>query len=258
MLSIVIPTLNEEQYLARCLASVRPLGMEIVVADGGSADATAEIARNAGARVIEAPRGRGMQLHAGAEASHGETILFLHADSRLSADAVGVLGRVVADPGFRIGTFRLRFDSPRPLCRLYAWFSRFDSLWTSFGDQGIVVRRSFYRQLGGFPAWTVLEDVELLRRARRLSRIRSLPAEVTTSARRFEMNGMIRQQARNAVILLRYLLGTSPGALAALYAPSGPNAAVAGGRISTTAAHAAGIPIEAEVCADTINSNPGG
>jgi hypothetical protein len=117
----------------------------------------------------------------------------------------------------RIGTFRLAFDAGGVFLRACAWLTRFDSVFTRFGDQVIVVRREFYAQLGGFPPWPLFEDVELLRRARRVARVWSLPACVTTSARRFHRHGTLRQQWRNARLLLRFLAGASPHALAAEY-----------------------------------------
>lgn len=216
-ISVIIPALNEERHLASCLRSVAPLGAELIVADGGSYDRTCEIARQMGAQVVTSAAGRGAQLRAGAAAASGSVLFFLHADSRLTPQAPAVLASALADPGFTIGTFRLRLDSHHPLYRLYSWFTRFDSLWTSFGDQGIVLRRALYERIGGFPSWPILEDVALLRHARRMGRIRSLPAEIITSSRRFQQHGIVRQQLRNASILVRYLLGARPEDLAALY-----------------------------------------
>ncbi len=216
-ISVVIPALNEERHLASCLRSLSPLGAEVIVADGGSYDRTCAIAREMGARVVPSAAGRGIQLRAGAAAASGSALFFLHADSHLAPEVPAVLAGALADPSFTIGTFRLRLDSAHPLYRLYSWFTRFDSLWTSFGDQGIVLRRSLYDRIGGFPSWPILEDVALLRRARRMERIRSLPAEIITSSRRFQQHGIVRQQLRNASILMRYLLGAHPEDLAALY-----------------------------------------
>ena len=107
--------------------------------------------------------------------------------------------------------------SSHPFLRLCSWLTRFDSVFTRFGDQGIVVRRAFYTSLGGFPAWPLFEDVELLRQARRETRVWSLPAELTTSARRFRRCGPVRQQMRNGRLLVRFLLGTAPDVLAREY-----------------------------------------
>lgn len=219
MISVVIPTLNEAVAITATIQRVRAAlpGAEIVVADGGSSDATSVLARAAGAVALTSPRGRGLQLAAGAAAARGDLLLFLHADTLLPTDAASVLAAAFARPEVHIATFRLRFDTGGLFLRACAWCSRFDSVFTRFGDQGIAVRRDFYAVLGGFPAWPLFEDVELLRRARRVTRVWSLPASVTTSARRFHRRGPLRQQWCNARLLLRFLAGTPPETLARLY-----------------------------------------
>ena len=219
MISVVIPALNEAAAIAATIQRVRAVlpDAEIIVADGGSGDATLALARAVGAHALTAPRGRGPQLAAGAAAARGEVLLFLHADTLLPADAAAVLAAAFARPAVSVGTFRLRFDAGGFFLRACASCSRLDSVFTRFGDQGIAVRRDFYVALGGFPAWPLFEDVEFLRRARRVTRVWSFPACVTTSARRFRRHGALRQQWRNARLLLRFLAGASPHALAAEY-----------------------------------------
>ncbi len=218
-ISVVIPTLNEASRITATLARAQAAlpAAEIIVADGGSTDGTPLVAAAHGARAIACDRGRGVQLAAGAAHAHGDLLVFLHADTLLPFDATTVLARHFARDEVRIGTFRLRFDKAGLFLRGCAWLTRFDSVFTRFGDQVIVVRREFYGQLGGFPPWPLFEDVELLRRARRGTRVWALPACVTTSARRFHRHGTLRQQWRNARLLLRFLAGASPHALAAEY-----------------------------------------
>ncbi|MBL9202301.1 MAG: hypothetical protein JNL39_17460 [Opitutaceae bacterium] len=158
-----------------------------------------------------------MQLAAGAAATQGTWLVFLHADTLLPAHAAAVLAPYFIRDDVRIGTFRLAFDDGGWFLRACAWLTRFDSVFTRFGDQAIVVRRDFYAQLGGFPPWLLFEDVELLRRARRVTRVWSFPAAVTTSARRFRHRGPLRQQWLNTRLLLRFLAGTSPETLARRY-----------------------------------------
>ncbi len=251
-ISIVIPTLNEEAHLGTCLRSIALFGAEIIVADGGSHDHTCSIARSLGAQVIETQAGRGKQLHAGAEAASGDILFFLHADTHVPPEAGNMLADMVADPDFRIGTFRLRLDSSHALYRLYSWFTRFDSLWTTFGDQGIVVRRSFYQSIGGFPPWPILEDVKLLQRARRRTRIRSFPVELTTSARRFEHYGILRQQVRNGWILLRYLLGARPERLAQLYRTQCQTIAIRTRMPAMPPATSTGIQVDKKLCTELL------
>ncbi len=218
-LSVIVPALNEGARLGATLASIRGTlpGAEIIVAPADSSDGTAAVALSGGARLAPSGRGRGRQCQAGALAAGAGLLLFLHADTLLPADAGEVIGRHFARPEVRIATFRLAFDGAGPLLRFYAWWTRWDSVFTRFGDQGIVVRRDFHAELGGFPPWPLFEDVELLRRARRMTRVWSLPASVTTSARRFTRGGGVRQQLRNGWLLAQFLLGASPDRLATRY-----------------------------------------
>jgi len=207
--SVIIPTLNESSRIVETVLHVhrQQPAAQLIVVDGGSDDNTCVRAREAGAMVITAPRGRGTQCAAGAQAATGEILVFVHADTQLPDRAFTILSQQFTDPEVRIGTFRLRFDHDHWLLRLYAFWSRFDSVLTRFGDQVIVVRRDFYEQIGGFPDWLMLEDVHLLRCARRCTRVHSFPAEVTTSARRYHKNGLLRNQLRNSRIMLAYLFG---------------------------------------------------
>lgn len=222
--SVIILTLNEAPRITRAVGDVRAKlpESEIIVVDGGSTDGSDQLAARAGARLVTATGGRGPQCRAGAAAASGAVLLFLHADTHLPLDAAPVLRAAFARPEVLIGTFRLSFDRSTPFLRACAWLTRFDSVFTRFGDQGIALRREFLTALGGFPDWPLFEDVEFLRRARRRTRIWSFPASVITSARRFQRRGQFRQQGQNAVLLLRFLLGASPQALAAEYRPELP------------------------------------
>ncbi len=218
-LAIIIPALNEAPNIPRTLATATTQfpRAKLIVVDGGSADATRELAHASGATVINSPRGRGTQCAIGAIAAREDWLLFLHADTLLSDDASAVANAFMLQPTAQIATFRLRFDDGGAFLRVCGWFTRFDSVFTRFGDQGILIRRAFYQALGGFQPWPLFEDVGLLQRARKKARIVSLPAVVTTSARRFNRSGHIRQQLRNGFLLTRYLFGASPERLAASY-----------------------------------------
>ncbi|MCB0712944.1 MAG: TIGR04283 family arsenosugar biosynthesis glycosyltransferase [Ignavibacteriae bacterium] len=219
-LSIIIPALDEEENLPRLFESLAPLlqfDIEIIVVDGGSTDQTAEVVRVGGAKLISAERGRGRQLLAGGVIASGRLFLFLHADSLVTAKAIEDIQISLANPDFRIALFRLRFDSPRLIYRLYSFFARFDSLWTTFGDQGLLIDRDFYNQLGGFPSTSLFEDVLLLRRARREGRIEKFKGEIITSTRRYREGGAVRLQVRNLMLLSRYLAGGEPESLAKKY-----------------------------------------
>jgi rSAM/selenodomain-associated transferase 2 len=218
-ITIIVPALNEAAAIRENLSTTieRLRGARVIVVDGGSTDATCASARNAGATVVPSARGRGMQCHAGALTATSEWILFLHADTTLPPNAAAVITAFIMGEKAQIGMFRLHFDARGLFLRACCWFTRFDSVFTRFGDQGILIRRTFYHELGGFPLWPLFEDVALLQRARRCTKIHSLPAAVTTSARRFQAHGHLRQQWQNARLLLRYLSGTSPHVLAEEY-----------------------------------------
>ncbi len=218
-LSVIIPTLNEERHIASTMARVGEQfpNAEIIVADGGSTDSTVTIADSLGATVVTTSAGRGHQLCTGVKQAHGDILVFLHADTLLPPTAGDIIGQFFTRNDVQIATFRLAFDQPHWFLRLSGWFTRFDSVFTRFGDQGIVIRRKCYDSLGGFPAWPLFEDVELLRRARRVTRIWTFPAAVTTSARRFQRRGIYGQQWLNTRLLLRFLAGASPNDLARSY-----------------------------------------
>jgi rSAM/selenodomain-associated transferase 2/rSAM/selenodomain-associated transferase 1 len=218
--AVVIPTLNEAERISAALLSARQSfpGARLIVVDGGSIDGTRDIAAGHEAHVITSDRGRGSQCRAGvAAAREANWFLFLHADTVLPPNAHALVNAFLAQPRAQIATFRLRFDEPNWFLRMCGWFTRIDSVYTRFGDQGILIRREFYEALGGFPAWPLFEDVALLQRARKVTRIHSLPGCVTTSARRFKQRGAFTQQWLNARLLLRYLGGASPAELAARY-----------------------------------------
>ncbi len=220
---MIVPVLNEAEHIVDCIAAIRAIdpNVEIIVADGGSSDATVDLAMAAGALVCRTPRGRGPQCHAGATRAGGDILLFLHADTQLPAAAFVHLRRLFANPQVQVAKFRLWFDSRDWLLDLAAMCMWVDTSITSYGDQCIVLRRSFYHELGGFPNWPLFEDVRLFEKARRRSRVRVVPARVITSARRFRKHGPIRQLLHDFWLLGRYLAGDSPWQIAANYERGG-------------------------------------
>jgi len=217
--SVIIPTLNEADQITTCIQAVRQLDpdVEVIVADGGSRDQTLALAQASGARVVAAPRGRGVQLNAGAAVASGDIFVFLHADTRLPAQAFTLLTHIFADPHVQIAKFRLSFDDNNCLLALVARFMWFDSLLSSYGDQCMVIRRELFTALGGFPDWPLFEDVELFRRARAVTPIYVVPAQVVTSARRFRTNGIVRQLLHDFWLWWQYLIGVSPHVIARQY-----------------------------------------
>lgn len=217
--SVIVPTLNEAAHITACIAAISQCApaAEIIVADGGSGDGTPDLAAAAGALVVHTSPGRGPQCNAGAAQSHGDILIFLHADTRLPANVIPLLQHLMADPNVEIAKFRLSFDTHDWLLDLAARMMWWDSLLTSYGDQGIVIRRSFFAALGGFPAWPLFEDVRLFELARAQTIVYVIPAEVVTSARRFIAHGVIPQLLHDLWLWLQYILGVSPSDLARAY-----------------------------------------
>jgi rSAM/selenodomain-associated transferase 2 len=219
-LSVIVPALNEAQELPGLLDSLLQLpgNCEMLVVDGGSSDASERIVcASSRVRWLTAPRGRAAQMNAGARAARGESVLFLHADTRLPANAVARIVTALADPQVVAGSFRLRFEPNSMLLRLYALCSRLNFTITTFGDQGLFMRRSDFLQMGGYAPLPFLEDVEFQRRLRARGRFVKLPLGVTTSARRFRAHGVLRQQLRNVVLVALFLAGASPNSLKRYY-----------------------------------------
>lgn len=218
-LSIVIPTWCEAPHIGEAVAAALRVGDEVIVADGGSPDGTAERARGAGARVVSAPRGRGAQLHIGACVARGDTLLFLHADARLPPQAREAVRRALADPAVLGGNFQLRFEPPTLAARLFSWANDARRRWLNiyYGDSALFVRRDCYERLGGFRPLPLFEDYDLARRLERAGRtVYVRDTQVTASARRFE-RGPARTLLLWGLLQALYSLGVPPGRLAAYY-----------------------------------------
>jgi rSAM/selenodomain-associated transferase 2 len=217
--SVVIPTLNEASRVRDSVRWVRSLApqAQVIVVDGGSSDRTVDIAQQAGAQVFRTGSGRGLQCNLGAKKAAGDILLFLHVDTRLPRNAFEVIESSFSSDRVQIGTFRLRFDWPHPILRMYSLFSAIDTIFTRFGDQCIVVRKRFFYKLGGFPDWPLFEDVALLQEARRRTRVYSFPATVVTSARRYRRYGVVGQQLKNLRYMRMYLSGVPVEEIAERY-----------------------------------------
>ena len=218
MLSIVVPALDEAPNLERLLPDLvaRCPQEEVIVVDGGSADASAEVVRRfPSVRFIAGPRGRARQMNAGARESGGDVLLFLHADTRLPDGAAGAIARAVAAPGVVGGRFDVRFDSRRRVLRIVAWFMNARSRATSIctGDQAIFVRRADFDAVGGYPDIPLMEDIELCRRLKGRGRLAALRDRVTTSARKWEREGPLRTIGLMLALRLLHFCGVAPARL---------------------------------------------
>jgi rSAM/selenodomain-associated transferase 2 len=213
-ISAVVPTFNAARHLPACLAALSAAD-EAVVVDGGSSDGTQAIASDAGARLIEAPRGRGLQLAAGAAAATGDVLLFIHADTRLSPEWSELVYSHLAG-STRPACFKFRLDDSAWQARLieHGVALRTQLLGLPYGDQGLVIRRDAYEQSGGFRPLPLMEDVDLLGR---IGRPTMLDADALTSAERWRRDGWFGRSSRNLACLSLWKLGVSPDRLAALY-----------------------------------------
>ncbi len=222
--SVVMPVLNEDSRIVRQMESILavPGVHEVIVVDGGSRDRTLDLVRGTpSVTLLVAPKGRASQMNAGAQAATGDVLLFLHADVRLPLDGMHWVAEALSDPQVIAGAFRTWTVSEgsrtwlAPLLHLADLRSRYTSL--PYGDQALFVRAEVFRQLGGFPEQPLMEDLEFSRRLRRLGSVRTVPATVQVSGRRFLSRPLYYALLVNIFPLL-YRLGMPPRVLATLYA----------------------------------------
>ena len=222
MLSVVIPTFNIDAALAARIQALCNSGVirEVVVSDSDSADGALRIVEDRGTRIVSGQRGRGQQLASGAIAATGEWLLFLHADSDLCQGWSNAVEKFLAAPsnhGFA-AYFRLRFDDENPAARrierLVAWRSR--TLGLPYGDQGLLIHRSLYEQIGGYSPIPLMEDVDLVRRIGK-HRLTALDADITTSAERYRRDGWWFRPARNLLCLALFFCRVPPRIIARIY-----------------------------------------
>ena len=220
-ISVVIPTLNEAAEVTATIQRARavPEVAEIIVADGGSSDDTVALARKLNGRVVEAPRGRGRQLRAGAAAAEADVVMLLHADTWLAPDAGHAILSALAKPNVAGGGCYKVFRDPHWLMRgsrlrcalRFRLFQRF------LGDQAIFARRDVLERIGGVPDVPIMEEFELGRLLRREGKLTLANTVVSTSARRFRERGVLRTYARMWRVTLQYFLGTPLEKLRAIY-----------------------------------------
>ncbi|MGA2191781.1 MAG: TIGR04283 family arsenosugar biosynthesis glycosyltransferase [Nitrospirota bacterium] len=223
-ISVIIPSLNEAAHITAAIKSAADRNSafspsEIIVADGGSTDGTREVAAASGARVIEAPKGRAVQMNTGAEAASGGIFLFLHADTLLPKGYDMLVRSAASLPATAAGAFTLKFNKANrgmtAIESLANWRSR--RLGMPYGDQAIFMRADIFSALGGFKEMPIMEDFELMRRARRFGDIITLPVPALTSGRRFHKLGVLRAALINQAVILGYLAGVQPERLAEFY-----------------------------------------
>jgi len=221
-LSIIVPTLDEAGIIVEALVALAPMrahGGEVIVADGGSADATVNLARPLADQVIVTPPGRAVQMNAGARCARGGTLLFLHADTRLPEGAVALVLDGLDRTAKRWGRFDVTIGAPHPLLRVVEWFMNRRS-WLSAiatGDQAMFVRRDLFEASGGFPDIALMEDIALSRLLRRHGRPLCIHERVVTSGRRWMSQGILATIVLMWVLRAAYFMGADPGRLQKAY-----------------------------------------
>ncbi len=221
-LSIIIPALDEAEHIVATLDSLQPLrrrGVEIIVADGGSSDNTANLARERADQVLTVPAGRARQMNAGAAAARGEILCFVHADSRLPEGADGLIVDGLSRSRRSWGRFDVSIAGTHPMLRVIAqlmnWRSRLTGIAT--GDQGLFLTRSLFEAAGRFPEIALMEDIALTRQLKRYSPPLCIAHRLMTSGRRWEKHGAWRTMLLMWRLRLAYFFGADPDRLARQY-----------------------------------------
>ncbi len=213
--------LNEERNIARALDAIRAgaPSAEIIAVDGGSSDGSIAAAQSYADRVLASERGRARQMNAGAAVSSGDVLAFVHADTIVPQSFASEIAAALSDPRIVGGRFDVRLDDSSIPYRLIGFLisirSRISR--TGTGDQAIFVRRNVFEKLGGFPDLELCEDLDFSRRLKRAGQVACLRARVTTSARRWRKDGLVRTILRMWTIRALYLIGIAPSHLKRMY-----------------------------------------
>lgn len=220
MVSIIVPALNEASHIHDTIRALQALEgeNEILVVDGGSHDQTVEVVRQAGVTVFESACGRGTQQHLGALKARGDILWFVHADTIPPPHAISDIVGALHDSSVIGGNFGLIFDgNSRAARQLTAIYPALRWLNLCYGDSGIFVRRTIYDAVGGFCPFALFEDLDLLRRLRKVGRFVHLDTRILTSSRRFEKRNFASMWMHWTALQILYWAGVHPNLLARWY-----------------------------------------
>jgi rSAM/selenodomain-associated transferase 2 len=221
-LSFIIPVLNEAVFLSlyrESLLQLKADGHELIVVDGGSQDDGVDLARCFADRVIEAPRGRAVQMNSGAYLAQGDILVFLHADTFLPSGANSEIVSAVSTNHHLWGGFYVKLSGTQPIFRLIESLMNLRSRLTGIltGDQVFFVRRDIFYDIGGFKEIPLMEDIEISKRLKRQGPPAFIPVFAVTSSRKWEEQGIIRTMLKMWALRLAYFLGTNPKLLVKYY-----------------------------------------
>jgi rSAM/selenodomain-associated transferase 2 len=223
LISVIIPTYNEEHTISRLLENLKELGAEeVIVADGNSGDLTIEIA-SACARVIRSKTCRALQMNAGVRASSGDVLVFLHADVRLGPGGLAAMRDSLRDPDVVGGNFDIRYEGSDWVAAVFTSVNRWRRrLGVFYGDSGIFCRRKVFEALGGYSLWPILEDYDFARRLRKAGKLALLDEPIWVSDRRWRTSGLVPTLWSWFWVQGLYLAGVAPEHLVGLYRPVRP------------------------------------
>jgi rSAM/selenodomain-associated transferase 2/rSAM/selenodomain-associated transferase 1 len=219
-ISIIIPALNEAATIGRTLSHLNGLdNLEVIVVDGGSCDATSELARFRGAKVIQSNPGKAIQMNTGAATAAGDILVFLHADTLLPEGFRNQIVATLNQRGVAAGAFRLSIDSPAAGIRFIECMANLRSrfLQLPYGDQALFMKKSLFDRIGGFPRMQIMEDFILVRRLKHKGKIVIVPKAVVTSPRRWSHLGILKTWLINQLIIMAYYLGLPSERLTRIY-----------------------------------------
>ncbi len=223
-ISVIVPVLDEQEYINSHIGHIREQdfqgSLEIIVVDGGPDGRTLEVIEDSDTVKITSDKGRGRQLNAGVVVARGRILLFLHADTQLPTGGLLKISDVLEDDQYVGGAFDLGIDSKRLFLKFIAARARIRSRMTRipYGDQAIFIRKSYFEQIGGFKEFPLMEDIDLMQRIKRDgAKIFILKDRVSTSARRWEAEGVLYTTVRNQFLASMYYLGVSPERLVRYY-----------------------------------------
>ena len=214
MLSIIIPTYNEQEKISALINYIKHNSFkghtEIIICDGGSSDETIKEAANAGAITLRCPKkGRAAQMNYGASHANGDILYFIHADTFPPDSFVDDINEAIA-AGYALGRYRTKFDSKKRVLKMNAFFTRFDLFMCYGGDQTLFIKRELFIAIKGFDeTMLIMEDYEIISRAREKAKYRIMPKNALVSARKYDCNSWISVQKANYTIVQMYKKGAS-------------------------------------------------